>query len=70
MLLKIINFRGGVLIPLATARGAVSFRRPLHGLNILETLFPSSELLGYNHSSALRTHNYFSGKAPWGQNTI
>jgi hypothetical protein len=48
--------------PLATARGSVSFSRPLHGLNMLETLFPSSELLGYYHSSALRTDNYFSGK--------
>jgi hypothetical protein len=46
------------------ARGSVPIlSRPLHGLNILETLFPSSELLGYYHSSALRTDNYFSGKA-------
>ena len=50
------------MVPLATARGSVSMAsRPLHGLNILETLFPSSELLGYYH--ALRTENSTFGQA-------
>jgi hypothetical protein len=41
----------------------VSFSRPLYGLQTLQHFYPSSELLGYYQSSALRTETYFLSKA-------